>query len=274
MTQAESWNGPAQQRNIAESISVWMSQLAAVRPVFHSEADFQFALSKIVADSGVARIRLERSVPTPGGHRFKVDIMGYLDAGTPIALELKYPKARFVGEVHSDGYVESFALPDSAAFDLDAYGIWKDANRIEVLIAAGIVKAGAVIGLTNYAFWAGRSHKFGTQGHEFRLWQDREVSPGTELRFPETARWGTKDYAPVRLRSHYRCSWRPYARPCGQEFRYMVLTPDPSTSPVIDAETRRANAPTASAHQVQAPIICGIGESSFSRNASGRAGQL
>jgi hypothetical protein len=128
--------------NSTESISAWMSQLAVVRPVFHSEADFQFALSKIMADDGVAGIRLERSVPTPGGPRFKVDIVGYLDADTPIALEQKCPKAKFLGEVRSDGYVESFALSASDAFDLHAHGIWKDTNRIEALIAAGIVKAG------------------------------------------------------------------------------------------------------------------------------------
>jgi hypothetical protein len=248
--------------NLAESISVWMTQLAVVRPVFHSEADFQFALSRIIADGGVTRIRLERSVSTPDGRRFKVDIMGYLDEETPIALELKYPKAKFVGEVCSDGYVESFSLSASGAFDLDAHGIWKDANRIEALTAAGIVKAGAVIALTNYAFWSGGSHKLGTQGHEFRLWQDREVNPGTELRFPESVRWVSKDHVPVRLHGQYRCSWRPYAEPCGADFRYMVLTPYSSSSLASDIEpdeAARTTVPTALAtvHRGQAPTIDG-----------------
>ena len=151
--------------------------------------------------------------------------MGYVDDGTPIALELKYPKKRFVGTVSADGYKESFDLPSSDATDLDAYGIWKDASRVEALLTGAIIKAGALIALSNYAFWEERSHKFGTQAHDFRLWQGREVEAGTVLSFPE-AKWVTREYSPVALRCSYRCEWRQYSEPLASEFRYLVLAPE------------------------------------------------
>jgi hypothetical protein len=128
---------PAVER-LSEAIDQWMTILSRRRPVFHSEFDFQFALSEVMAHAGVSRIRLQRMVQLRGP-RFAIDIMGCLNE-VPIALELKYPKKRFVGTVRSDGYDEPFNLPSSDAFDLDAHAIWKDASRIEGLIAAEIVK--------------------------------------------------------------------------------------------------------------------------------------
>lgn len=116
---------------LSEAIGEWMAVLSRRRPVFHSEFDFQFALCDVMEKAGVSRIRLERMVPLPGNPRFEIDIMGYVDENTPIALELKYPKERFVGTVNSDGYDEYFNLPSSNAFDLDAHAIWKDASRVE-----------------------------------------------------------------------------------------------------------------------------------------------
>jgi hypothetical protein len=209
---------------LTEAIDQWMTTLSRRRPVFHSEFDFQFALSDVMAQAGVGRIRLERTVQLRSDRRLAVDIMGCFNQ-EPIALELKYPKKRFVGTVSSGGYDESFNLPSSDAFDLDAHAVWKDASRIEGLIAVDIVKAGAVITLSNYDFWDQRKHKHGTQAYDFRLWQDREVEAATVLSFPESAKWLTPAYSPVQLRYPYRCDWRHYSEPLGVDFRYLVLEP-------------------------------------------------
>jgi hypothetical protein len=212
-------------QDLTTAIGQWMDTLSRRRPVFHSEFDFQFALCHVMEQAGVSRIRLERRVQLPGNPRFAIDIIGYVDGGTPIALELKYPKRRFVGTVSADGHDEAFDLPSSDATDLDAYGIWKDASRIEALLAAEIVQAGALIALSNYAFWEERSHKLGTQAHDFRLWQGREVAAGTVLSFPE-AKWvRPQEHSPVQLRCPYRCEWRHYSEPLASEFRYLVLAP-------------------------------------------------
>ena len=144
--------------------------------------------------------------------------------GTPMAFELKYPKKQFVGTLSADGYDEAYNLPSSGADDLDAHAIWKDAARIEKLIAADIVKAGAVIALSNFEFWDQRKHRQGTQAHDFRLWQSREVEAGTVLSFPEPK----QAHGAVQLRYSYRCDWRPYSEPLGADFRYLVLAPRPT----------------------------------------------
>jgi hypothetical protein len=100
--------------SLSEAIDQWMTVLSRRRPVFHSEFDFQFALCDVMAHAGVRRIRLERMVQLPGNPRFEIDIMGHL-GHEPIAIELKYPKERFVGSVMSDGFEESFDLPEVAS---------------------------------------------------------------------------------------------------------------------------------------------------------------
>lgn len=86
-----------------------MRTLSRRRPIFHSEFDFQFALCHVMEQAGVRRVRLERMVQLAGNPRFEIDIMGCLNE-VSIALELKYPKNRFVGTVSSDGYDEAFQL--------------------------------------------------------------------------------------------------------------------------------------------------------------------
>jgi hypothetical protein len=202
-----------------------MRTLASQRPVFHSEFDFQFALSKVMEQAGVSRIRLERLVQLHGNPRFEIDVMGYLHRRTPIALELKYPKDRFVGTATSDGFTEDFYLPSSGAFDVDARNIWKDVSRIEELLAAEMIGAGAVITLSNYKFWDQRRHKQGTQAHDFRLWQNRETDANVVFAFPESAKWVRQEHSPVLLRHPYRCDWHHYSEPLGADFRYLVLAP-------------------------------------------------
>lgn len=206
--------------NLSEAIDQWMTDLSSRRPVFHSEFDFQFALCNVMARAGVTRIRLERMVQLPGSSRFEVDIMGSLH-DLPIALELKYPKKRFVGTVSVDGYDEYFNLPSSGADDLDAQAIWQDAARIEKLMTAGIIEAGAVVALSNFEFWDQRKHTLKSQAYAFRLWQSREVQAGTMLSFPEPKRARSA----VQLRCSYRCDWRPYSQPLASDFRYLVLAP-------------------------------------------------
>lgn len=90
------------------------------------------------------------------------------------------------------------------------------------LLAAEIVKAGALIALSNFGFWDRSKFRHGTQRYDFRLWQGREVEAGTVLRFPEATQ---REYLPVQLRSPYRCNWRQYSEPLGADFRYLVLEP-------------------------------------------------
>jgi hypothetical protein len=113
-----------------------METLKHRRPVFHSEADFQFALAWVMAEDAVERIRLERRVKLAGRRAMQLDITGYVD-GEPVLVELKYPKERFVGTVLADGHPEEFDLASSGAPGDSAITFWKDVSRIETLIDSG-----------------------------------------------------------------------------------------------------------------------------------------
>ncbi|WP_280470570.1 hypothetical protein [Nocardia farcinica] len=197
----------------------WMDELARHRPLFHSERDFQLALALVLADD-VAQLRLEKALsvsePVGGRRRLAVDVLGKLN-GNRIALELKYPKKRLRAEVEG----EVFDLRDSGAPDLDAAAIWRDVQRIERLILDGAIEAGASITLTNYPFWSERTTTARSQAYEFRLWDGRNVGPGTLQWKLKGGRVGER----LTFESGYRCSWRRFGADAELGFRYLLLQP-------------------------------------------------
>ncbi|MGO4443089.1 hypothetical protein AB4Z42_06995 [Mycobacterium sp. 2YAF39] len=197
-----------------------MTSLAAVRPIFHAEFDFQFALAWTMKEAGIERIRLEPRIQVDGFGPMRVDILAHLD-DRRIALELKYPKRAFTGTVSADGYDEHFALRASDAPGDDAMAIWQDARRIEIMIEGDAIQAGAVVALSNFDFWNETSLKQGGHLHDFRLWNQRMVPAGSVMRAVAGTLSGTR----VETSSAYQCQWHPYSAVERAEFRYLVLEP-------------------------------------------------
>jgi len=120
-----------------------MGELANSRKAFHSEADFQFALSQVLASQHLnASIRLEKPYTRP--NRINIDIFIRLER-TRCALELKFHKASLQA---SDGE-DQYAFPGTAPCDVPRYGFLKDMERIERIVRHGIVEQGFVLLLTN-----------------------------------------------------------------------------------------------------------------------------
>lgn len=216
-------------RRLSDHVAAWLTDLALSRPIFHSEIDFQLALSRVMIDHGVQRVRLERRIPLPellrGARQPEIDIMAVL-GDHKIALELKYPKKRFTATgVITDGEPEDFDLPSGGAQFREACAIWHDAERIEQLLEHDIVKAGAAITLTNYAFWADTNLKAGTMAHAFNLWDKRHVPAGSRLEWQASTAQSYRT-EPVCLKSSYVCHWNDYSTRAGTEFRYLILEPD------------------------------------------------
>jgi hypothetical protein len=120
-----------------------MQELSKKRKIFHSEADFQFALAwEIQSLLPCAEIRLEYH---PCDEPYKsIDIVVRLDEYT-YPIELKYKTKEF--EAY-DG--EGFKLKEQSAQDVGRYDFIKDICRIEKF--SGHIKnfkAGYVIFLTN-----------------------------------------------------------------------------------------------------------------------------
>ena len=187
--------------SIKSQIERALISLRSIRPVFHSEDDFKFALStellKLYHD---IKIRLEVPKMTTykyldygQGAKDPEDVTVYIDmmiyyASRKYAVELKYRTKKT--EVIKDGD-EEFKLKDHSARDVGRYKFRADISRLEYLKRKGLVKNGYAIFLTNEPlFWNQPIEKKYMDG-EFRLGGPR---------FNKKAKWNLEnDY----LLSHY-----------------------------------------------------------------------
>lgn len=215
--------------DLTRYICGWMATLSVERPIFHSEADFQLALSTVMSrDPRVSGVRLERRVALTqsllGRTHVNVDILARLD-GRPVGIELKYPKRKLICTTSSDGQTEDFNLREGAA-DIDAAGFWRDAARIERLVAQSEILTGASVLLSNCPLW--EPHRLmspTTKGHAFALYEGRTITAGQTLAWREDT--AGVDTSPVALARDYVCHWWPYSEVDAHsgEFRCIILEP-------------------------------------------------
>ena len=118
-----------------------LAALAARRPVFHSEADFQFAVAwEVQTLDPSIHIYLETR-PITGVH---LDLAFERD-GYYTAIELKYLTRAWSGDVEGQRYT----LTNHSAHDLRRYDVVKDIVRVEKFIDEKTHANGAVVVLTN-----------------------------------------------------------------------------------------------------------------------------
>jgi hypothetical protein len=135
-------NNKSQEVKEMDIISI-LESLRAERPVFHSEADFQFALAwKIKSINPTAEIRLE--YPPPEDPRKYIDIL-VKDGDFVYPIELKYVTKKS----HISVCDECFNLKEHGAQDCGCYDFVKDICRIESFKSLTGFKNGIVIWLTN-----------------------------------------------------------------------------------------------------------------------------
>lgn len=205
-------------RTMTTDVHDALAALAASRPLFHSEADFQHALSwQIHLNDPSAELRLEAR----SGRRTRLDLLAR-SRGSRIAVELKYPVRRFAGTVGD----ERFELLNHGAQDLSRYDIVKDITRIEALVAEGAADDGWVVALTNDpSFWKpGRQPD--TIDAAFRLHEGR-VLEGTRAWSTRASPGSTRTReASLTLQKHYTCAWRDYSLvqdDSGDDFQWRYL---------------------------------------------------
>jgi hypothetical protein len=235
-----------------------LSALAAYRPVFHSEHDFQHALAwQIQQSSPAARIRLETR-PQRGVH---LDLLVYLD-GASTAIELKYLLAGLRSTV--DG--ELFDLPHQSANDISRHDVVKDITRVEAVLADGYADYGCVLVLTNDRGYWQPAARAGTIDAEFRLYEGR-VLEGT-LRWADRAGTGTtigRD-TPLSLTGRYACRWRDYSQVSLDSdrtaiFRYLL----------INASRRQAGPPAPQDARPEMQPTPGLPPAASTRHPAGSA---
>jgi hypothetical protein len=199
------------------ALATVLDRLRERRPVFHSEADLQFALAwEIQLAVPQLHIRLER--PLAPGTRLDL-LVADPDWKSQTAIELKYLTARWSGEVQG----ERFELAAQGAQDIRCYDVVKDIARVEDFVSHGSGRNGAVIVLSNDGYWRKPTHDRVTNAHQFRLHEGTTLT--SERSWGPNASPGTTNgrEQPIRLHGSHHCQWNPYTELPGRNGELRVL---------------------------------------------------
>ena len=191
------------------------------RPIFHSEADFQFALAREIQEYNSAlKVRLERPFEGESDSKSRIDIFVKNPNGLALAIELKYLTKEF--EVEIEG--EQFSLRNHSARNIRRYDFVKDIERLETVVRKRQACAGWAIALTNDEGYWNKPRKANTTDADFRLDTDREYLPSGKLSWSKDAGEGTKRGREddIHLNHKYHICWNDYSSKYGR-FRFLGI---------------------------------------------------
>lgn len=199
-----------------------LSRLAARRPIFHSEADFQHALAwEFHISNEGAQVRLEKQIAETGSPREYLDLLVHI-GDQSIAIELKY-KTRLLNINHEG---EQYSLRNQSAQDIGRHDFIKDIGRLERYVKAHEKSEGIAVLLTNDPSYWTASKKLDSIDVQFRIHEGRILQVG--------AAWGEKAAPgttymrsePLKLFGSYKIAWQEYSSlgsgPAGK-FRCIVV---------------------------------------------------
>jgi hypothetical protein len=207
-----------------------LQQLAARRPLFHSEADLQQELAwqmHLAHPDVEVRLEVRIAEPSRPGRRERVDLLlrGPLGA---VAVEVKY-LTDALSVVHQG---EVFELPRQGAQDITAYDVVKDIYRVEHFIRTGLAAAGAVLVISNDpSYWTDPGHGRVTGAAAFRLYEGTVLTG--ERSWGDRSGPGTRKgrEAALTLRGNYSMSWRDFSELFGTRrghFRCLLIEVGPT----------------------------------------------
>lgn len=183
-----------------------MNKLREKRPVFHSEADFQFAFAwEIQQHYPKASVRLEYP-PTCDPTKY-IDIVVRLGEDV-FPIELKYKTKIFKAAVSG----EQFSLKDQGAQDIGKYDLVKDICRLETFLnhMRGY-KEGYAIWLTNDPSYWNVPKNNGTGYSAFSVHRGA-IKEGTMTWGPSMNEGSIKTREkPLTLSGRYEIDWRDYS---------------------------------------------------------------
>ncbi len=196
------------------------------RPVFHSEADFQFALAwEIQLRYPTASVRLE--YPPEGDPNKYIDIIVQFE-GYIYPIELKYKTKQF----HAIAGGESFHLKNHGAQDLGKYDYVKDICRIETFSDHIIgYKQGYAIWLTNDPYYWNEPRSSDAGYTQFSV--HHGVIKEGELSWGKNMGIGSIHgrEKPLTLVNKYTISWYDYSmlNAANGKFMYALITVPPKS---------------------------------------------
>ena len=197
-----------------------IDMLSKKRPLFHSEADFKFALALEIQEFySDVDIRLEYPVVTDS--RECLDILVKYH-GDVYPIELKY-KTKKLSLVLND---ESYHLKSHGAQDFGSYDFVKDICRLESF-SKNICgyKNGFAIWLTNDSYYWNPPRKSNTGAAAFRVYNGSKKSG--KLTWGNTMTNTRGREQPLFLENEYEVSWLDYSRVAHYDagtFKYVVIS--------------------------------------------------
>jgi len=183
-----------------------LKQLLEIRPIFHSEADFQYALAwEIQKHHPKAQIRLEINLPVFDKKEY-IDIWANIDDKVYI-IELKYKTKKINLEYNK----EKFYLLNQGAQDVGRYDFIKDITRLERFISKHNNYIGYAIMLTNDDLYWRNPVRLNTVDANFRIHENRKIKG--KLRWSDGASVGTKKGRENNLiiKDSYLMKWSDYS---------------------------------------------------------------
>lgn len=204
-------------------LQIVIESLRKNRPVFHSEADFQFALAwEIKTHYPNYDVRLEYPCTNDRGERIYVDILVRNKCGS-YPIELKYKtKERIIRNCAG----EDFNLREHGAENLSKYDFVKDICRIESIVAElDCFKQGYTLWLTNNLSYCRAPRNFDAGYAAFSVHQGAQKT-GT-MDWGETMSESTKKGRTdaLVLRGKYTIDWKEYSNLTGGngKFKYSLV---------------------------------------------------
>ena len=202
--------------------------LAKKRPVFHSEADFQFELAWAIKQQFTSiDIRLERPYQLPASGKVESDLI-VINGSNVYGIELKYVTKKANLTVNG----ENFDLKEHAATNLRRYDFYKDISRLENMKKEKLIITGFVIFLTNVNSYLNRSVGVASNFN----FSDRHTIIKGQYNWNDN--WANDDVLkiksigktrvnPISITSLYNCIWKQYPTISStnnpEEFKYLLL---------------------------------------------------
>ena len=195
-----------------------MKGLSERRPIFHSEADFQFALAWQIRDSDPeSAVRLE--FPLFQNSREKIDLDIWIPSeGT--AVEVKYPKSDLDIPLGDERFVLKTGNDDDPR-----YGFVKDVERLERIVEDfDDAERGFAVLLTNHKpLWKiPATIREDANDAEFRIHEGAKI--GGSMNWDPKGTSKTKRPS-ISLEVFYSTHWRNYRDLCtkNSHFRYLAV---------------------------------------------------
>jgi hypothetical protein len=183
-----------------------IKNLSEKRPLYHSEADLQFALGwelkNTIQDS---EIRFEQ----PFENQY-IDII-YTDNNNKIGIELKYKTSQLEYTFKN----EFFKLKEHSAVDLGRFDVIADIGRLEHFVSKDYISKGYMLFVTNCSsYWTNEKiEKLNkTQDIEFRLVNNHFISG--RLNWQKGAKektYGKNRINGIELKHKYLVNWNDFS---------------------------------------------------------------